>query len=382
MLRHYRGSWTCAASDPAAPDHLLSPMPTWNLIGWAGLARRSPCEWITAATPLKLIGFSAETFSELERDSDQFSAWLDSNNSPAEIMAILEPALRKRPHAEPHEREVLRQLLPQMKLLAARNDRQLPLDDGGIWLWNAQPSDLSVPVGEKVDPAILSTIPPGSPLRILRIESDAWQQVLDPVLEELPEPALPDVTDLWGDDRYSDLLAPNPQGERQGSTQMLPSGHASSPIQWKGRALPEVTGIGTVGQMLACLEMLSQFYNVPFRRDVIERAAKESMKDRDIDLETLGNLATILGFIGTICDIPSAQLPRLAFPCFALVDGDLAMLHDISRGQVKAVFPEYGRVTFPQATLLSDQPGVRVLTLAPGRDSQQRKPTLAGFFRK
>ena len=25
--------------------------------------------------------------------------------TPAEIMAILEPALRKRPHAEPHERE-------------------------------------------------------------------------------------------------------------------------------------------------------------------------------------------------------------------------------------------------------------------------------------
>ena len=28
-----------------------------DLIGWAGLVRRSPCEWITAATPLKLIGF-------------------------------------------------------------------------------------------------------------------------------------------------------------------------------------------------------------------------------------------------------------------------------------------------------------------------------------
>ena len=34
-----------------------------DLIGWAGLARRSPCEWITAATPLNLIGFSADTFA-------------------------------------------------------------------------------------------------------------------------------------------------------------------------------------------------------------------------------------------------------------------------------------------------------------------------------
>ena len=248
------------------------------MIGWAGLARRQPCEWITAATPLKLIGFSAETFAELERDSDQFSSWLDTNNSPAEIMAVLEPALRRRPHAEPHEREVLRQLLPQMKLLAARHERQLPIDDGAIWLWNAQPTGLSVSVGEPVDPEILSTIPPGSPLRVLRIESDAWEKVLDPVLEEPPLPELPDNTDLWGDDRYSDLLAPNPQGERSETSKISLTGQPNSPIQWKGRVLPEVNGIGSVGQTLACLEMLAQVYNVPFRRDVIERAAKDSFK--------------------------------------------------------------------------------------------------------
>ena len=36
-----------------------------DLVGWSGLVRRSPCEWLTAATPLKLIGFSAEDFYEL-----------------------------------------------------------------------------------------------------------------------------------------------------------------------------------------------------------------------------------------------------------------------------------------------------------------------------
>ena len=81
-------------------------------------------------------------------------------------------------------------------MLAARRERQLPLDDGAIWLWNAQPDGLSVPVGEPIESEILSTIPPGSPLRVLRIESDAWQEVLEPVLEEPPESALPDLTDL------------------------------------------------------------------------------------------------------------------------------------------------------------------------------------------
>ena len=43
-----------------------------DLVGWAGLVRRDPCEWLTAATPLKLIGFSAEDFYTLESESGAF----------------------------------------------------------------------------------------------------------------------------------------------------------------------------------------------------------------------------------------------------------------------------------------------------------------------
>ena len=38
-----------------------------------------------------------EDFYQLEQRSSAFSAWLDANNSPAELMAALAPALRRRP---------------------------------------------------------------------------------------------------------------------------------------------------------------------------------------------------------------------------------------------------------------------------------------------
>ena len=65
-----------------------------DLVGWSGLARRSACEWVSASTTLKLIGFPAEQFYELERTSDAFARWLDANNSPAELITTLAPALR------------------------------------------------------------------------------------------------------------------------------------------------------------------------------------------------------------------------------------------------------------------------------------------------
>ena len=67
---------------------------------------------LRAATPLKLIGFAAEDFYALESESESFARWLDASNSPAELMAVLAPALRARVVADPPEREVLRKLLP------------------------------------------------------------------------------------------------------------------------------------------------------------------------------------------------------------------------------------------------------------------------------
>ena len=352
-----------------------------DLIGWAGLARRSPCEWITAVTPMKMIGFSAADFEQLEQRSKAFAAWLDANNSPAELMAALAPALRRRPQANPPERDVLRRLLPGLRVIAARDQRQLPLEDGAVWLWNAQPSERAVPVGSPVQRDLLSEIPVGSPLRLLRIEADLWQRELSPPLEAPEDTEIAALADPWAaDDRYSDLLAPEPQGERRDEAALSELVSGQTTLSWKGRKIPVITGVGPVEQAMACLEMLARFHTVPFRKDVIERAAKQVLGDHACSLEQLGNLATWMGFLGTLADVPEAQLHRLPFPCFALVLGQPAMIHDITRTEVRAVVPEYGSLLLPLSELLQGNAGVRILTLAPGRDSQRQKLGFGWFL--
>ncbi|PTT94646.1 type I secretion system permease/ATPase, partial [Pseudomonas sp. HMWF031] len=112
----------------------------------------------------------------------------------------------------------------------------------------------------------------------------------------------------------------------------------------------------------------------------IERAAKETLRGHACSLEELGNLSTWMGFIGNIADVPEAQLHRLPFPCFALLLDQPAMIHDISRTEVKAVVPEYGSLTLPLSELTQGTGGARILTLAPGRDTQRRKLGFSWFF--
>ena len=125
---------------------------------------------------------------------------------------------------------------------------------------------------------------------------------MDPDLCHQPESsdALPSAGD-----RYADLL-PAPQGE-----QVLPelvTGGDQAPNQ--RQVVPTVTGVGPLGQTMACLEMLARHHNVPFRRDVIERAAQDNLSNRkSTSLELLGNLATAMGFTGTLVDLPEAVGP-------------------------------------------------------------------------
>ena len=342
-----------------------------DLVGWSGLLRRSPCEWLTAATPLKLIGFSADDFYELERESEPFSRWLDSNNSPSELMSVLAPALRARPVADPPEREVLRRILPGLRHVPADQIRELP-DEDAVWLWNSQPiSGDPVQIGASVDLGRLAEIPLGEPLRLVRIERDLWTQALEQDLPSSEEAHIPD-DGVGADDRYADLLPP-PKGDLQLAE------HESS-VGGRQR-IPEVTGTGPLGQTMACLEMLARHHNVPFRRDVIERAANDNLRSRSsTSLELIGNLSTLMGFTGTMTDLPEGQLGRAPFPAIAWVMDQPTIIHDITSQGVKAVLPEYGRVILPLHELLGDQAGARLLLLQPGREAQRRKLGLSWFF--
>ena len=104
----------------------------------------------------------------------------------------------------------------------------------------------------------------------MRIERDLWTQALEPDLQAPDDIQLPD-DGVSADDRYADLL-PAPQGDLQITEPATPG---------RGRQrIAEVTGTGPLGQTMACLEMLARHYNVPFRRDVIERAAKDNLRGR------------------------------------------------------------------------------------------------------
>ena len=350
-----------------------------DLVGWAGLVCRHPCEWLTASTPLKLIGIPAGAFYELEERSEPFRQWLDRNNSPAEIMRCLEPALRTRPHAEPDEREVLRRLLPHLQVISLGERRALPETSApSIWLWDSRPPEphsQSIDVGSPVDPDQLAAIPANLPLRLMRVDAAAWQQQLSPPLEAPPELAPEGAFNPWQSDRYADLAAPSPMGEQLAGPTSEGSGLGN-----RLERLPVRTGVGPNAQALACLEMLAAFYSMPFRRDVMERITAEKVQNRSASLYSLGELLATMTFRVTLVDIPVHQLPRANTPCITIIENQPSVIYKVAHGEVLAVAPEFGRIRFPLSQLGTADSAIRLLQIAPGPDSQRQKLGLSWFL--
>ena len=208
-------------------------------------------------------------------------------------------------------------------------------------------------------------------MRLVRVERELWTQALEPELQAwmtllflMTQLVLMIVTPICSSPRKSPTDEPEHSGRYR-------------------QRIPEVTGSGPLGQTMACLEMLARHYNVPFRRDVIERAANDNLRGRaHTSLELSGNLSTVMGFTGTMTDLPEGQLGRVPFPAIGWVMDQPTIIHDISSQGVKAVVPEYGRVILPLAELVGDRAGARLLLLQPGRESQRRKLGLSWFSRR
>ena len=131
---------------------------------------------------------------------------------------------------------------------------------------------------------------------------------------------------------------------------------------------------------MACLEMLAIYYKIPFRSDIIERITRDQLRDKKPNLMMVGNISTVLGLTGSLTPIAEDQLHRVQFPCIALIASQPSVIYDISKGEVKAVVPEYGRVSLPLNEFTGGTGGAEVLILSPGRDAQKRKLNFKWFL--
>jgi ATP-binding cassette, subfamily B, bacterial HlyB/CyaB len=327
-------------------------------IGWLGLLRNRPSETAIASTETICLTLSAASFLKLIEKESAFAQHYQQQPSILEVFEILGQQLLAQANGstdlkplsqETLPKAVVQTLPPRAKSSRLSSDLNWFISSSAIATENGQPivNDGKL-ISRSSAPVRLIGIPaPSAP----PIPQNSALTLLEPTWVEIPEaPEQPPTAELAIIDK---------------------------PVKY-----PFISGKGKIDGPLACFGMLAQYFNLPFRRDVIRRILiTQSERSDSPSLPIYGAIAETMGVRAQLVEASPAIFSQLPIPALIHWQGQLVVLYRISPKEVVLGIPDHGIVRKRTALLLKDQTEtIPVLLLERTAETPQKRFTLAWFW--
>jgi ATP-binding cassette, subfamily B, bacterial HlyB/CyaB len=327
-------------------------------IGWLGLLRNRPSETAIASTETICLTLSAASFLKLIEKESAFAQHYQQQPSILEVFEILGQQLLAQANGstdlkplsqETLPKAVVQTLPPRAKSSRLSSDLNWFISSSAIATENGQPivNDGKL-ISRSSAPVRLIGIPaPSAP----SIPQNSALTLLEPTWAEIPEaPEQPPTAELAIIDK---------------------------PVKY-----PFISGKGKIDGPLACFGMLAQYFNLPFRRDVIRRILMtQSERSDSPSLPIYGAIAETMGVRAQLVEASPAIFSQLPIPALIHWQGQLVVLYRISPKEVVLGIPDHGIVRKRTALLLKDQTEtIPVLLLERTAETPQKRFTLAWFW--
>ncbi|MDJ0649462.1 MAG: peptidase domain-containing ABC transporter [Xenococcaceae cyanobacterium MO_188.B19] len=367
----------------------LDKLKPGQIIGWINLARNVPCETAMASTEVVCLALDNEYFLELLDKYPQLQQEFRDRVANIEVFDILGIQLEKEAQGdwelktlalEAAKEAEIYHLPPGEHQLNSELTKPL-LDNSRIWLVSGGGTIEEFPIGSRLDftKDRRSIIVTGDkPARLLSIPRSKWfgsdangiQEGLVPVSSRSVAQNIS--TDIeWGEnvaeaEEPLPLVPTEPVEEESTDTKDYPFYAGRTPLD--------------VG--VACFQMLSKYFNMPFRKEVIRRVLSEQLQRTSIlSLPLCGAVSELMGLNPQLITIPSKAFTRLEGPCFVRWQDSLALVYAISEKELVIAVPELGlRRYSPEDFLSTWGESGEVLLLQKTKETPQERFGLSWFL--
>ncbi|BDA75219.1 toxin secretion ABC transporter ATP-binding protein [Calothrix sp. PCC 7716] len=312
--------------DVPAPDTLERLKPG-ALCGAVSIIRGVACETVISSVESVCLTLSTTDFQDLLSKQPQVAEYFRSYHSLIEIYDLIAKELQRRGKVVDN--------LKELATTAANNSTVLNLAAGKIplsqldpnLLWLVSSGDSNYPVGANIildnQDYIQST---GNGIRLIGFT--------DPTLSfKQAETISPDISveeNSWQDIPF----APE-------KPEAAPTKTSKQQVKY-----PFVRGRGPVDATLACLHMLSQYWEIPWRRDVLHRALSNSYKRTGkVSIELCGGLAELIGIKAQLVQAPAVAISQLPTPVLIPYLDTYAIIFSSSEKELTLAIPEQGIVS-------------------------------------
>lgn len=338
------------------------------ILGWASLVRGVPCETAIASTEAMGLTLSAREFRALLQQQPDFAAAFETGISLSELYDLLGTEMQRRAIGELDLEALTHQAAANaiVRTLPKGKTACASFDPDRIWLLSSGTTnvavggriDLNHAAGLQVDSVSARCI--GIPAMLLDLPASH--------VEVDPEPS--QVTDL--DPLDSVAYAPDRPPQLDERDQPF-----ARPVKY-----PHVSGRGPVEGSLACFQMLSQLWGLPFRKDVLRRAlVQQRGRTGTISLQFCGAIAELMGLTAQLATIPSHAITQVETPLMIAWQGSFAILYKASEKELILGIPEQG-IRRQKPETFADLWGEEgeILLLQPTKETPKRKFGLHWFI--
>lgn len=145
---------------------------------------------------------------------------------------------------------------------------------------------------------------------------------------------------------------------------------------------PYIHGRGPIDATLACFQMLSQYWNTPWKRDVIKRALDSNFqRTGKISIELCGGVAELMGLRAQLLEVPAVAVSKLPTPVLIPLLDSFAILYHATEKELVFAIPEQGIVRKkPEAFIDAWGEDGQVLLLQSTPETPKKRFNLSWFL--
>ncbi|MCY7381813.1 MAG: peptidase domain-containing ABC transporter [Microcoleus sp. CAN_BIN18] len=371
----YQGQARLLGFDQRSQRHVsLRLVQSQEILGWAGLLRGVPCETAIASTDVIAIVLPAEDFLNVLEKQPTFGEAFHAHSSLSEVFELLSLELQRQADGTSDLKELTRQAWQDAIVVNVpkgnkkTQDLAKELDADRVWL---------------VSSGVLGEFPTGSRFlaenaaKSLKVEGRAGARLVG-----FREP--PEVKQEEESGGY-DL-----ETETEGSGgKEPPDGGAKIPIKDAPPSPPEPTtgqpkdagrypvfrGKGQIEAPLACFQMLSKYFGIKFRRDIIRKVLENQLKTAgSISMQACGAIAQSIGLTPQLAQVPAEAINRIKAPVMIKWEDSFAIIYSITEQELVLATAEKGliRKRIPQFKEIWGEQGEVLLLQAPQVEQKEQ----------
>ncbi len=331
------------------------------ILGWQSIIRDVPCETAIASTEATCLTLSTREFRDLLQSETSFATAFHEQPGLNELYDLISQEAQRHAIAKVHVASLVQDLLPDTITLTLPTGKVNPAQLDNTKLWFISTGKTNYTIGSRLAEEDADLVIEGPNARLIGI----------PKPSPSTEPIEPTAVLSSEDSAISTIpYAPERPAALEPDDEVLKRGN-----------YPLIRGKGDVDSALACFQMLSQLWKIPFRRDVLRRALLNQKQRTDsLSLQFCGAIGELMGLTAQLAMIPASAIPQLETPVMVLWQNHFVLLYYVSEKRVILASPEHGLMHINPKTFIDiwGEEG-EILLLQPNKDTPKQKFGLSWF---